>query len=98
MTIFSKKLGAWPLCPPPGYAYVATVSLHHLPNMPEVNSHMRKYAVSQLEVNLWDSLQCYCYATKGNGRTKRSQVRQRDSADEGVVMSELQAHQYITPE
>jgi len=28
----------------------------------------------------------------------RSQVRQRDSADEGVVMSELQAHHCITPE
>jgi len=48
--------------------------------------------------NLWDSLPCYCYATKGNSATMRSQIRQRESAGEGVEMSELQAHHCITPE
>jgi len=44
------------------------------------------------------SLPCYCYATKSNSRTMLSQVSQRDSADEGAIMSELQAHYCITPE
>jgi len=34
---------------------------------------------------------CYYYATKSNSRTMRSQISQRESADERVDMSELQA-------
>jgi len=45
-----------------------------------------------------DSLQCYCYATKRNSRTMRSQVSQREAAGEGVEMTELQTHHCITPE
>jgi len=36
-----------------------------------------------------DSLPCYCYATKRNSRTMRLQVSQRESAGDGVEMSEL---------
>jgi len=40
-----------------------------------------------------NSLPCYCYETKSDSRTMRSQVsQQRESADERVDTSELQAH------
>jgi len=61
--------------------------------MSEVNSHMQKYAITIVTFGI----RCHVVATKGNSRTMRSQIK-RDSADEGVVMSELQAHHFITPE
>jgi len=44
------------------------------------------------------SLPYYCYAAKSNSRTMRSQVSQRESADEGTNLSALQAHHCIIPE
>jgi len=74
------------------------VSLHILPKMSEVNSHIWKNALNYRNFK-WtceDSLLCYCYATKRNSGTMLSQVLQRESAGEGWEMSELQAHHCIT--
>jgi len=40
----------------------------------------------------------YCYTTKTNSKTIRSQVWQPASAGKTVEMSELQAHHCMTPE
>jgi len=62
-------------------------------------SHAEKHVnYRNLKRTFKDSLPCYCYATKSNSITMRSQVRQLEYADEGVDMSGLQAHHCITPE
>jgi len=61
--------------------------------------HLEKHInCRNLKWTLEGSLPYYCYAAKSNSRTMRSQVSQRESADEGTNMSALQAHHCITPE
>ena len=75
-----------------------TVSLHHLPKMSEVNSQMRKNA---LTVGTWSKplkVRCHVVVTQQRGTVNPCARKFRNVSLKGVDMSELQAHHCITPE
>jgi len=70
----------------------------YLPRCVLFNSHMRQNAFYRyLKWNFEDLLPCYCYAMKTYSRKNHWPVWPPASATLGTDMSELQAHQCITP-
>jgi len=72
-----------------------------LAKMSMFNCYMQQSKTPACHVNLKGIfeglLPCYCYATKANSRTIRSRVSQLASAGKGEDISELKAHNCMSP-
>jgi len=61
-------------------------------------THAAKCFCRNLKWTFEDLLPCYCYATKANSRTIRSQVSQSAFARKGVDLVNCKAHHCMIPE